>query len=68
MKYVVAESEVLKVVLSMEAANNTVAVSFSASEAEVPLFVSYLKMIVLLLTPFVIGIPSALVENVCITP
>ena len=64
MKYVVAESEVLKVVLSMEATNNTVAVSFSASEAEVPLFVSYLKMIFLLLTPFVIGIPSALVIRV----
>ena len=61
---VVAESEVLKFVLSMEAANNTVAVSISASEAEVPLFVSYLKMIVLLLIPFVIGIPSALVIRV----
>ena len=48
----------------MEAANNTVDVSFSASEAEVPLFVSYLKMIVLLLAPFVIGIPSALVIRV----
>ena len=48
----------------MEAVNNTVDVSFSASEAEVPLFVSYLKMIVLLLAPFVIGIPSALVIRV----
>ena len=48
----------------MEAVNNTVDLSFSASEAEVPLFVSYLKMIVLLLAPFVIGIPSALVIRV----
>ena len=48
----------------MEAVNNTVDVSFPASEAEVPLFVSYLKMIVLLLAPFVIGIPSALVIRV----
>ena len=51
----------LNIVLSMEAVNNTVDVLFSASEAEVPLFVSYLKMFVLLLAPFVIGIPSALV-------
>ena len=61
---VVADSEVLKIVLSMEAVNNMVDASFSASEAEVPLFVSYLKMIVLLLAPFVIGIPSALVIRV----
>ena len=61
---VVAESEVLKIVLSLEAVNNTVAASFSASEAAVPLFVRYLKMVVLLLAPFVIGIPSALVIRV----
>ena len=50
----------------MEVVNNTVDVSFSASEAEVPLFVSYLKMIVLLVAPFVIGIPSALVIRVIV--
>ena len=61
---VVAERGVLKIVLSMEAVNITVTVSFSASKAEVPLFVIYLKMVVLLLPLFVIGIPSTLVIRV----
>ena len=54
----------LKLVLSMEAVNNTIAVSFSASEAKVPLLVSYLKIIVFLLAPFVTGILSTLVIGV----
>ena len=48
----------------MEAFNDTTVVPYSASNAEVPLFVSYLKMIMLLLAPFFIGIPSALVIRV----
>ena len=48
----------------MEAFNDTTVVPYSASNAEVPLFVSYLKMIMLLLAPFVVGIPSALVIRV----
>ena len=63
---VVAEREVLKLVLSMEAVNNMVDESFSASEAKVPPFVSYLNIIVLLLVPFVTGIPSALVIGACV--
>ena len=61
---VVVEREALQIVLSIEAVNNTVAISFSASETVVSLFASYLKMVVLLLAPFVIRILSAFVIHV----
>lgn len=47
----------------MEALNNTTAVQYLGS-TEVPLFASYLKMIALLVSLFVIAIPSALVIRV----
>ena len=49
----------------MEAFNNTTAVDYyPGNTMEVPLFASYLKMIALLVAPFVVGIPSALVIRV----
>ena len=49
----------------MEAFNNTTAVDYyPGSNMEVPLVVSYLKMIALLLAPFVVGIPTGLVIRV----
>ena len=48
----------------MEAFKNTTVLERPGSNMEVPLFASYLKMVALILSLFVVGIPSALVIRV----